>query len=442
MAFKKFTFLLGILILPFSTSALLTEVQAISECHGVADTNTAIPNAFGVPWSVFGNTLFMTAECEKNTVAIKIGNGKNTQYIWNQAYYTKDGKTWEPPITLTGDKTTEDGKWITGTAIGNITVTDAQEKNYFAAYMCEWENDAWKCGCRDAETCSDTGLWSIQTFQEGENAVNPVDTGDNTDDTDRGEDTVNQGEVACIPQTQQGKITYHNRTDTDPVSCSYDLDKIPKFWGAMNQEQYANGAICGACARVTGPKGSVDIEIIDLCPECLKGHIDLSPAAFEKVADLELGNVPVEWEYIPCDKTGPVQILFREGSNANWAQIQIRNAVNPIKSVEYKNEQGNYVSLPRVFYGYFSAENGMGEGPFDFRITDIYGQVVEAENIPLTVTTEFSAGGAFPVCMMPENISEENNEETAENGGTIEEENTEEEVSNTEESTNKDTSSL
>ena len=415
---KKTVFFLVLFFVFFGVQS-----KAAQECHMITDTTSDIPKIFAVPWSVFTKTIFLTANCDKDTVTVQVGNGKENQYIWHKLYYTDDAKNgWKPPISLAGKKMVANGKWIMGKASGNFSLTAQKGNvNYMAAYICEWQKDAWKCGCRDADTCTEMGLWSLQAFSISQKNTPPAEKNLREKEEKNKNDSEETGELEkkkkeekrdnqkektvpqCVPQKQAGKVTYYNRPDTEPVSCSYDIDNIPVLHGAMNAEQYNNAAVCGACVRVTGPKGSVDIEIINLCPECKKGHIDLSPAAFEKIAELEKGSVPVEWEYVPCNKKGPVEIFFREGSTQYWTQIQIRNSVHPIKSVEYKTKGSDeYISLPRVSYNYFSAEKGMGEGPFTFRITDIYGQVIEKENVSLHAGEGVSTEKSFPMCQMSE----------------------------------------
>ena len=41
----------------------------------------------------------------------------------------------------------------------------------------------------------------------------------------------------------------------------------------------------------------VDAVVVDLCPGCASGSIDLSPAAFEQLADLSVGRIEVTWDY-------------------------------------------------------------------------------------------------------------------------------------------------
>ncbi|KAJ2956943.1 hypothetical protein NQZ79_g7294 [Umbelopsis isabellina] len=63
-----------------------------------------------------------------------------------------------------------------------------------------------------------------------------------------------------------------------------------------------NNPNCGKYAMVHGPKGSVRVKnfypaVTDTCPPCLKGSLDLSPAAFAKIADLAQGRVHITWTW-------------------------------------------------------------------------------------------------------------------------------------------------
>ncbi|KAL9551161.1 hypothetical protein MBANPS3_004404 [Mucor bainieri] len=44
-----------------------------------------------------------------------------------------------------------------------------------------------------------------------------------------------------------------------------------------------------------GKHGSVKLKIVDTCPGCKKGDVDMSRAAFEKIAKLSEGRVPISW---------------------------------------------------------------------------------------------------------------------------------------------------
>lgn len=55
---------------------------------------------------------------------------------------------------------------------------------------------------------------------------------------------------------------------------------------------------CGRQALVHGPKGQVLVTIVDMCPACGWGSLDLSPAAFSKIADMAQGRVHITWDWV------------------------------------------------------------------------------------------------------------------------------------------------
>ncbi|KAL0572118.1 hypothetical protein V5O48_009845 [Marasmius crinis-equi] len=57
--------------------------------------------------------------------------------------------------------------------------------------------------------------------------------------------------------------------------------------------------ICGKRARVTANGKSVDVKIVDRCPGCTGGSIDLSPTAFEILAPQSVGRVTgATWTFV------------------------------------------------------------------------------------------------------------------------------------------------
>jgi expansin (peptidoglycan-binding protein) len=51
---------------------------------------------------------------------------------------------------------------------------------------------------------------------------------------------------------------------------------------------------------VTGPKGSVKVRIVDLCPGCSHGDLDLSEEAFTTIASKSAGRVKITWHVVTC----------------------------------------------------------------------------------------------------------------------------------------------
>jgi expansin (peptidoglycan-binding protein) len=191
-----------------------------------------------------------------------------------------------------------------------------------------------------------------------------------------------------------GIATYYAADGTG--ACSFDASLNNPMVAAMNNDEYDNAAYCGAYVEVTGPLGSVMVRIVDLCPECHTGHLDLSREAFAAIADLAQGVVPVTWRVISPEINGPIAYHFKEGSNQWWTAVQVRNHSNPIKTFEYW-EGSQWVTVPRVSYNFFVQTNpGMGVGPYTFRVTDMYSNTLADSGIPFIEGGTIDGAAQFP----------------------------------------------
>ena len=176
----------------------------------------------------------------------------------------------------------------------------------------------------------------------------------------------------------------------DPVSRDYWIV-------AMNLEDYADARLAGAYLEVTGELGTIKMLVTDLLPEGKKGDLDLYTDAFPLIAPVEKGRVPVSWRIIPLDtaENAPVSYRFKEGSSPYWCGVQLLNHRYPISKLEYLNKDGEFVQINRRPYNYFESQE-MGAGPFTFRATDIYGQVIVDYDIPLVLDTSIEGKSQFP----------------------------------------------
>ena len=230
--------------------------------------------------------------------------------------------------------------------------------------------------------------------EPGDGDGDPIETGDGDGDP---------GGTECAPaEVFEGQATWYELA-TPLVNCSYPTETLPPYYGAMNTAQYAESAMCGACVRVTGPKGSVDIQVVDQCPFdtnpiCYEGHIDLNPAAFEQIGDIIDGIIPITWEVISCTSPDPVRYTFKEGSSQWWTAVLVTNHRNPIAKFEVDTGGGNFKEVPREGYNYFVDDAGFGTGPFTFRVTDIHGNTITDSGIPLQLGDPIAGQSQFPSC--------------------------------------------
>ncbi|CAK9784790.1 hypothetical protein CC85DRAFT_285266 [Cutaneotrichosporon oleaginosum] len=67
---------------------------------------------------------------------------------------------------------------------------------------------------------------------------------------------------------------------------------------AMNAPDWAAGKHCGQYVQITGPAGTATAKVVDLCPGCASGDLDMSPVLFEAViGDKGIGRAKMDWSF-------------------------------------------------------------------------------------------------------------------------------------------------
>jgi expansin len=211
-----------------------------------------------------------------------------------------------------------------------------------------------------------------------------------------GDEAATGPSCAAVPAAESGDGTYYAADGTG--NCSFDASPDDLMVAAMNAADYGDAAWCGACVDVTGPMGEIVVRIVDQCPGCQPGDLDLSQQAFTKIAALSAGRVKITWHEVACDVTGPVAYQLKDGSNAFYTAIQLRNTRYPVATLEARDGTGTFQPIARLDYNYFVASSGLGAGPFALRVTDTRGQVLEDDAVALTADQTTPGAAQFPVC--------------------------------------------
>jgi expansin len=167
-------------------------------------------------------------------------------------------------------------------------------------------------------------------------------------------------------------------------NCSYPSPPADGLFVALSPSEYDGAAACGSYVEVSGPDGSVAAEVIDQCPPCAAGHVDLSEAAFSRIAPLSAGLVPVSYRTVADPAlAGPVSLRVKEGSSPYWLGLLAQNTGNPLASVQVAGPSGRWENLARADYNYWLAASGAGPGPFTVRLTDTAGHQITVPGIAL-----------------------------------------------------------
>lgn len=93
-------------------------------------------------------------------------------------------------------------------------------------------------------------------------------------------------------------------------NCSYPSAPANRRYVALGPSEYAAGAACGGFLDVTGPRGTVRVLVMDQCPECEPGHLDLSREAFTEIADPVQGVAGISYRAV-VDPPLPGPLTFR-----------------------------------------------------------------------------------------------------------------------------------
>ncbi|KAI0779649.1 RlpA-like double-psi beta-barrel-protein domain-containing protein-containing protein [Fomes fomentarius] len=101
--------------------------------------------------------------------------------------------------------------------------------------------------------------------------------------------------VNAAPATFFGDATWY--TPNGGIGACGAPNQNTDFVVALSADQYAGGANCWRHIGIHYQDRFVDATVVDLCPGCASGSIDLSPVTFEQLASLDAGRIQVSWDY-------------------------------------------------------------------------------------------------------------------------------------------------
>jgi expansin (peptidoglycan-binding protein) len=197
-----------------------------------------------------------------------------------------------------------------------------------------------------------------------------------------------------VEPISEAKDSVAIRIETDGTgNCNFDPLVGNRYVAALNNTDYANGAMCGACAEVEGPSGQkVIVRVVDSCAGCTGEEIGLSEQSLDTLGAQGQVQASIRWRYVSCPVAGPVQYRFKEDSSPYWVAIQVRNHRLPIQKLEW-DKGGTWVDVPRQPYNYFVEPSGMGPGPIRLRVTAADGQQLE-DTLPQVIAATVVVGAA------------------------------------------------
>jgi len=213
----------------------------------------------------------------------------------------------------------------------------------------------------------------------------------------------NGGSACASPpatSAHSGKATFYDLDGGTP-NCSYPAAPDDDLFVALGPSEYSSAAACGTYLDITGPKGKVRVKVIDKCPECDAGHLDLSRTAFKKIGAESAGVIPITYRTVVNPATpGPLSVRMQEGVSQYYFAALIDNHGNQLSSVKVAGRSGTFHTAQRADYNDWIIDGGAGSGPFKIKVTDVYGRSATLTGISLspektqTTSVRLSGGGA------------------------------------------------
>jgi expansin len=196
------------------------------------------------------------------------------------------------------------------------------------------------------------------------------------------------GGSACAspPATSahSGKATFYD-LDGGVGNCSFPSAPDDDLFVALGPTEYSKAAACGTYLDVTGPKGKVRVKVIDKCPECDPGHLDLSRTAFKQIGAESAGVIPITYKTVVNPAVpGPLSVRMQEGTSQYWWSALIDNHGNQLASVKVAGSSGTFHTADRADYNNWIIDGGAGSGPFKIKIADVYGRTATLSGITLS----------------------------------------------------------
>jgi hypothetical protein len=133
-------------------------------------------------------------------------------------------------------------------------------------------------------------------------------------------------------------------------------------YASLPRRSYASGRACGSYVDVSGPAGTVRAEVVDVCPDCAAGTVDLSRAAFARIADPRTGTVAVSYQpAVNPPLPGPLELRITAAGPPGPLAVQVLNHGNRLSSVAASGPGGRWQRLVPGADGYWTGSLAAGK---------------------------------------------------------------------------------
>ncbi|KUI74226.1 Expansin-like protein 1 [Cytospora mali] len=205
--------------------------------------------------------------------------------------------------------------------------------------------------------------------------------------------------LAASSAAVSGNSTFYGGNLSGGMCSFTTMSSIPDglYGTAFSGSAWDDAAECGACLSVTGPNGnSITVMVVDQCPECDEGHLDLFEDAFEQLGTKSAGIISTSYTKVPCGITSPIVLHNKSGTSAYWFSMQVVNHNEPISTLEVSIDGGStWSSTTRAEYNFFENASGFGTDTVDVRVTSTSGGTITVSGVSVAADSKVTASSNF-----------------------------------------------
>ncbi|EEY53894.1 uncharacterized protein PITG_07537 [Phytophthora infestans T30-4] len=186
-----------------------------------------------------------------------------------------------------------------------------------------------------------------------------------------------------------GDATSYTLGEVSAGNCNFMFDPgVDDNYAALNSEQWDSTLNCGRCAEVScdddrcsDKTSSQIVYIVDRCPECKQGDLDLSPAVFEAITGSDPSRYRIKWKFVDCPVSGNIEYCTKSGSSSSWLAIQPANFANGVASIKIADQDVTMVDS--CYYFLLNGGSNVDMSAVSVELTSVSGETI-TETLSLT----------------------------------------------------------
>jgi len=125
---------------------------------------------------------------------------------------------------------------------------------------------------------------------------------------------------------------------------------------AINHPQWDEQLSCGRCIQVSCADSRCKdqshteiLQVLDRCPECKHGDLDMSPSIFKTLTGSDPSRYKIKWKFIECPIDDGIYWCLHKGSSQQWTSIQPTGFSTGIKSITI-NDQSTQMMFGAFYF--------------------------------------------------------------------------------------------